>query len=137
MSALDDILAKYPDDEVSAALPVIYLASVAAPLEQLPPKLRAKIAQAMQVLGLQSAASAEDVAEAIAIYCVKRPVNPAILLEIASTYQQGRTADLLRSAAASVDTAAVKLVGGDTSLTAPPEKQPAAPVVKAKRGLKK
>lgn len=136
MSALDDILAKYPHDEVSAALPVIYLAGVAAPAEDLPPKLRAKIARAMHIIGVEGATSADEVAGAIARYCVSRPVNPAILIEVASTYQQGRTAEILRHAAAGVDEA-VKLVGGEVARAAPPEKKPHGPVVKAVRGLKK
>jgi hypothetical protein len=136
VSALDDILAKYPDDEVSAALPVIYIAGVAAPLEELSPRLQQKITQAMNVLGIATASTAEEIAQAIAVYCVKRQVNPALLLEVASTYQQGRTADILRSAAGHADEA-MKLVAAETVKNAPAERVLAPPPVKAKRGLKK
>lgn len=136
MSALDDILAHYPEDEVSAALPVIYLAGAGAALEDIPPKLQQKINQAMKVMGVDKATSPEEVAVAIAAYCVRRQVNAALLQEIANTYQQNRTADILRTAAEEVE--AVKLTGGtELAKAAPTEKAAGTPKVKAKRGLKK
>jgi hypothetical protein len=138
MTAIDDILAKYPDDEVSAALPVLYIAAIAVPVEQMPPALKNKVQQAMAVIGLNSVTNAEEVAVAIARYCVERKVNAAILAEIANHYQQGRTADILRNAASASSDEARKFVGADPVKTAPAEKvkSTAAPV-KAKRGLKK
>ena len=136
MTALEEILAKYPTDEVDAILPVVWISAAAAPLDQISPQLNQKIAQSMSVMGIKRSSSPEDVAMAIAKYCVEKRINASILLEISTTYQEKHTSQILQAAAAHVDEAA-KVTGAQPVKTAPPPRLKKPPAVKAKRGLKK
>ncbi|OGQ13604.1 MAG: hypothetical protein A2138_00555 [Deltaproteobacteria bacterium RBG_16_71_12] len=138
MNTLDQILSRYPAEDVKAAAPVIaVLGLLAAPVNEIPPPVLTKLLKAADTVGLKPGASMEETALAIDAYCQRAEVNPELLSEIALTYRDKEVQGALNTAAAR-RTKALKAVGAKATPTAPKvQKKKAEAKVKASRGLKK
>lgn len=139
MNTLDEILAKYPPDDVKAAAPVIaVMGLIAVPVEDIPRPVLAKLLKAAETVGIKEGAGPEQTISAINDYCQRAEVNPELLQEIALTYRDKEIQKTLNVAAERRKTA-MKAVGSKANTEKVPKasEKKASAKVKATRGLKK
>lgn len=139
MNTLDEILSKYPPEDVKAAAPIIaVMGLLAVPVDEIPPPVLARLLKAAETVGLKEGAGPEQTIAAINDYCQRAEVNPELLQEIALTYRDKEIQKTLNVAAERRKTA-MKAVGTKNTTEKVPKAQEkkAAAKVKATRGLKK
>ncbi|MCC7073857.1 MAG: hypothetical protein IT383_21295 [Deltaproteobacteria bacterium] len=139
MNTLDEILSRYPAEDVKAAAPIIaVLGLMAVPVDEIPPLVLAKLLKAAQTVGLKEGDGPEQTINAINDYCQRTQVNPELLQEIALTYRDKEIQKTLNVAAERRKTA-MKAVGSKTDTEKVPKasEKKASAKVKATRGLKK
>lgn len=139
MNTLDEILSKYPTEDVKAAAPIIaVLGLLAVPADEIPPPVLAKLLKAAATVGIKEGAGPEQTISAINDYCQRAEVNPELLQEIALTYRDKEIQKTLNVAAERRKTA-MKAVGSKANTEKVPKasEKKAAAKVKATRGLKK
>lgn len=139
VNTLDEILSKYPAEDVKAAAPIIaVMGLLAVPADEIPPPVLAKLLKAAEVVGLKTGDGPEQTVLAINAYCERAEVNPDLLSEIAVTYRDKGIQETLNVAAARRKTA-MKAVGAKPNAEKVPKAQEkkASAKVKATRGLKK
>jgi hypothetical protein len=139
VNTLDEILSKYPTEDVKAAAPIIaVLGLLAVPADEIPPPVLAKLLKAAATVGIKEGAGPEQTISAINDYCQRAEVNPELLQEIALTYRDKEIQKTLNVAAERRKTA-MKAVGSKANTEKVPKasEKKAAAKVKATRGLKK
>lgn len=139
VNTLDEILSKYPAEDVKAAAPIIaVMGLLVMPPDEIPRPVLAKLLKAAETVGLKEGDGPEQTILAINAYCERAAVNPELLSEIALTYRDKEIQKTLTVAAARRKTA-MKAVGSKANTEKVPKAQEkkASAKVKASRGLKK